>query len=228
MRTHTIVIYSFDELSEAAKKKALEHHRNYEVEDSNWWDWTYDSFIDNASLKGYSVLPKDIQFDLSQGACFSGTVRKTHEQTLALLPCDLVAKINLINAKLRLLGDGPRITDLECQFWLNYSNNYRRSKTMSISSVSFIFGEWTRCNRNTCTCFPEWPSLCDELEALWESINDAIYGPVEKAVLEEARGLADELHKSLEKEHEYLTSDEHLSEMFRSNDKEFTEDGKPF
>lgn len=227
MRTIETTVYTFDELSDSAKQKALDADRNRDV-DHNWWEWTYEDFISQAALKGYAIEAKDIHFtgfwSQGDGACFSGTVRKTSEETIALLPCDLAAKIKLINSKLRLLGEEPRINDLEQEFKLTTSGRYSHSNTMDISTATY-FGQWTRCKPDTCTCCPEWPSLCDELEALYELVDNE-FNSVREAVLEEARGLADDLYKSLEQEHKYLTSDEHIAEYLRGEEAEFTEDGR--
>jgi len=232
MKTHTISVYSFDELSDTAKQKALDNHRYMEVEHHDWWDHLYNSFIERVALKGYTVSYKNIHFSgfwsQGDGACFRGRVHKTNEEILALLPCDLAAKIKLINSKLRLLGEDDRIDDLSCDFTLETSGRYSHSGTMQIDKVYINFGQWTRCSPHTCTCCPEWPSLCNELESIYELVDNEIYSSVEKAVLEEARGLADQLYEELEKEHEYLTSDEFIAERLRDSDTEFTEDGKAF
>lgn len=45
MRTEQINIYQFSELSEAAKKKAIEKRRNWNVE-HDWYDCIYDQFME--------------------------------------------------------------------------------------------------------------------------------------------------------------------------------------
>lgn len=44
MRTEQINIYTFDELSESAKQKALEKRRYWNVQDTFWYECTYDWF----------------------------------------------------------------------------------------------------------------------------------------------------------------------------------------
>ncbi len=231
MRTIKTKVYTFDELSDSAKQKALDKHRYMEVEYPEWWDCTYDDFIEQVALKGYSVAYKDINFSgfscQGDGACFRGRVHKTHEEILALLPCDLAAKLKFIGSKLRLLGEDVRLDDLSCDFTLETSGRYSHSSAMRIDNVYPNHGPWSRCQPDTCTCYPEWPGLCDELEELHGLVEDALHSTeLQDALLEEARDLADELYKSLEQEHEYLTSDEYIAESFRERDTEFTEDGK--
>lgn len=43
MRTEQISVYTFDELSESAKQKAIEKRRHWNVE-HDWWSFTYDWF----------------------------------------------------------------------------------------------------------------------------------------------------------------------------------------
>jgi len=238
MKTHTISVYSFDELSDTAKQKALDNHRYMEVEHYDWWDHLYNSFIERVALKGYTVSYKNIHFSgfwsQGDGACFRGRVHKTNEEILALLPCDLAAKIKLINSKLRLLGEDDRIDDLSCDFTLETSGRYSHSGTMRIDNVYPNHGPWSRCP-GRCVCCPEWPQtqpgtgLCYELEKLHGLVEDALHSTdLQNTLLEEARGLADQLYEELEKEHEYLTSDEFIAERLRDSDTEFTEDGKAF
>lgn len=226
MRTIETTVYTFDELSDSAKEKALDNRRYYYVEGDNWWDWTYDDFIQGAALKGYSILPKDIHFtgfcSQGDGACFAGSVRKTSEEVLALLPCDLAAKIKLHHAKCRLLEIDPINLELSAVIARGHSN-YSHSNTMEIVEAEFADRNWSRCNMGPCFCSPNWPDVCDEREALLRGVGLVSLTPL---LLEEAKGLADELYKSLEQEHEYLTSDECLAERFHDRGDEFTEDGK--
>ena len=224
MRTIETAVYTFDELSDSAKRKALDANRDRDV-DHNWWEWTYEDFISQVALKGYAVQAKDIHFtgfwSQGDGACFAGSVRKTSEETLALLPCDLAAKIKLHHAKCRLLNIDPINLELSAVIARGHSN-YSHSNTMEIVEAEFADRNWSRCNMGPCFCSPNWPDVCDEREALLCGVGLVSLTPL---LLEEAKGLADELYKSLEEEHEYLTSDEHIAEYLRGEEIEFTEDG---
>lgn len=224
MRTIETTIYTFDELSDSAKQKALDHYRYYDVQ-HDWWEWTYEDFISQAALKGYAVQAKDIHFtgfgSQGDGACFAGSVRKTPEETLALLPCDLAAKIKLHHAKCRLLEIDPINLELSARL-IHDNSNYCHSNTMEIVEAEFADRNWGRCNMGPCFCSPNWPDVCDERDELISKVGLVNFDNI---LLEEARDLADELYKSLEQEHEYLTSDEHLAEHLRGDEIEFTEDG---
>lgn len=224
MRTIETTIYTFDELSDAAKKKALDKHRDYYVDDC-WWDCSYGNFIQSASSKGYSILPRDIHFtgfsSQGDGACFAGTVRKTSEETVALIHDPLAAKIKLHHSKCRLLNIEPINLELTARLF-HGGTTYCHSGTMEIAETEFADHYWGRCYMGECICSDNWPGVCDEREALLREIGLV---PFSRILLQEARDLADELYKTLEKEHEHLTSDECITYHLRHNDYEFTEDG---
>jgi hypothetical protein len=229
MRTIEKTIYEFDELSDKAKAKALDHCREWQTE-HDWWDCQYENFIEKITEHGYSVDPKKIHFSgfwsQGDGACFEGTFRFGHEKTATLLPCDLVAKINLFNAKMRLMGN-PNTIDLEISGGIGTSGHYSHSGTMSVEKIDIypMPSDFNRCNMGTCDCVDGWPGVCDEGEAINDAI-EAAYSSVEEAIKEEARGFADDLYSDLETEYEWLTSDEQVAEMIRANEYEFDEDGE--
>lgn len=76
MRTKEIKLYTFDELSEEAKEKAINTHRDWNV-DYYWWDFVYDDAKDIASIIGIDI--DNIWFSgfwsQGDGACFVGTYR---------------------------------------------------------------------------------------------------------------------------------------------------------
>lgn len=87
MKTVTLQLFEFCELSEAARKKAADHIRDFEV-DFPWWEWTYEDANTVAKLMGIRIatIPErlvgggflekpDIMFSLygqGGGATFTG------------------------------------------------------------------------------------------------------------------------------------------------------------
>jgi len=57
MQTHVITTYSFEELNDAAKEKAIENNRDINVEYC-WWDFTYD----DAKMIGLQLTGFDITY----------------------------------------------------------------------------------------------------------------------------------------------------------------------
>lgn len=49
MRTIETVVYTFDELSDDAKQKALDNNREINVDYSEWYDYVYDNFVENTT-----------------------------------------------------------------------------------------------------------------------------------------------------------------------------------
>lgn len=55
MKTIKIKIYSFEELSEQAQQKAMEHYSDFNV-DSEWWEGTYDDAENvGIKIKGFDI-----------------------------------------------------------------------------------------------------------------------------------------------------------------------------
>lgn len=231
MRTIETTLYQFDELSDEAKAKALDQCRDWSV-DHHWWEFVYERFAEDMAERGYSIHVKDINFSgfwsQGDGACFKGTFRFGHDKTATLLPCDLVTKIDLFNAKMRLLGN-PNTIDLEISGGIGTSGCYSHSGTMSVDKLDIypMPQDLNCCNHSGCECIPGWPDSCRDMKviAMWIDRYD-LHASVEEAIRDEARGYADDLYSDLEKEHEYLTGDEHVAEMIRANEREFTENGK--
>jgi hypothetical protein len=230
MRTIETTIYEFDELSDDAKEKALDKCRDWSV-DHDWWEYLFESRAEQWAEKGYSVDPKDIHFSgfwsQGDGACFKGTFRFDHAKTASLLPCDLVTKIDLFNGKMRLIGN-PNIIDLEISGGIGTSGRYSHSGTMSVDKLDIypMPDDLSGCNHSGCECIPGWPDSCRDLKVIGMAIDSwDLHISVEEAIKEEARGLADELYSDLEKEYEYLTSDEQVAEMIRANEREFDAEG---
>jgi hypothetical protein len=58
MQTHTITTYSFEELNEAAKEKAIDANRDINVEYWEWWHTVYD----DAKMIGLKLTGFDITY----------------------------------------------------------------------------------------------------------------------------------------------------------------------
>lgn len=65
MRTLEITAYTFDELSETAKEKALYNNRDINTDD-NWWEWTYQD-AENFGIKitSFDIYYRKITIELT-------------------------------------------------------------------------------------------------------------------------------------------------------------------
>ena len=211
--TTTSTLYKFEELSESAQKTALDKLRDWNVDAIDWWDYLYDNFKKKMPL-GYYVGRINFSGFWSQGdgAKFNGIVTKNHNQCLALLPCDLAAQVRAFNAKCRLLGIEEIV--LEFHSKIDSSGHYEHSGCMSLDCPTFTH---------------DWDDTLGDIlmQSEFHELAQALYdcNEIDEAVIKEARGYADDLYRDLEKEYEYLTSDEAVSENIIHSELEFTEDG---
>ena len=74
MKTETITIYNFNELSPEAKQKALDDNRYWNVDGLDWWDGVYGNVKDAAKMLGIEI--DDIYYSgfysQGDGAKFTG------------------------------------------------------------------------------------------------------------------------------------------------------------
>jgi hypothetical protein len=226
MRTIKTILYEFDELSDKAKKKAIEHF-------GQWWHEDFDGdgikYLWKTKLEELGYKNADIKFSgfdsQGDGACFNSNIEFDHKQSLALLPCDLKTKINIHNAKCRLHSTVETL-DLSMYGQIVTSGNYYHSGTMQLGEFTIHPDRWHRCNLGPCDCVPTWLGVCDEFEELTELLRkDNLYMQMVLAIQDQARSLADEIYSDLEKEYEYRTSDEAVAEMIRANEYEFDAEG---
>lgn len=226
MRTIETTIYEFDELSDKAKAKALDKCRDWSV-DHGWWEYLLEDRAEQWVEKGYYVRPPNINVSgfhsQGDGACFKGTFDFSHEQCLALLPCDLADRITLHNTKCRLHGADELA--LKITGTIVTSGRSSHSGSMSVGDLNVQPEMWHRCNLGPCDCVPSWLGICDEFEDVEKYFCDDAVPYIEEAIKEEARGLADELYSDLRAEYEYRTGDEHVAEMIRANEREFDAEG---
>lgn len=219
MRTEEVKVYQFDELSEGAKEKALNDARDMEVAFPDWWHAVYDQWTEKLEEIGYTLKTRavglmgggtrhdpDIQFtgfwSQGDGASFTSYVDVDKVAERIGMDDDL--------ARLRdLLRDGewdPEGEDdvdlFEVSIDRSRSAHYVHEMTMTRSVHPWYLDADTRT----------------EEQQIANRLADAI--------LDDAREQAQELYKSLEQEHEFLTSDEVVAEGLQANEVEFTEDGE--
>lgn len=121
MKKYTIQAYSFNELSEEAKQKAIEATRgNESYLDWDWWNCIYDNFKRNMEQSGYEV--DNIYFSgfwsQGDGACFTGSVS-----------IDEWLKAHKLGNKYRKLYNLAQ--DYGSQVIIEQVGNYSHSGTMS-------------------------------------------------------------------------------------------------
>ena len=209
MKTRTINIYHFDELSDEAKQTAINSNRSWSVQDFEWWDSSYESFADAADLFGLDIrqtrkplvggghrYDPTIFFsgfsNQGDGACFEG---------------DYSYKKGALKAtKQAFPGDSELLCIVQGLQTLQQRNFYQLTATTK-----------HRGRYNHSGCMDITVNRAD---------GKAVSDDDEETLKQLMRDFADWIYSSLEKEYDYLTSDEAIAESLRANEIEFTEDGQ--
>lgn len=197
------LIYTFDELPDAAKEKAREWYRNGQL-DYDWWEFVYDDADKIASIIGIDIDRKGkntpaIYFSgfwsQGDGACFEGSYRykKGWRKELAKY-----AQKNEHNAEIWQIAEALQ-TIQASQFYkleatCRHRGHYQHSGCMSVE--------------------------VEHAEDRYRDIGDA-----EDEVRDQLRLFADWIYGRLEQEHDWLTADEQVDESIRANEYTFNEDG---
>lgn len=219
--TLTKTAYTIDELSDAARAKALDAHREWHV-DHDWWDSCYDSAADAAKHLGLDIMGKRVQlrngtvrydpainfsgfWSQGDGASFEGSFT-LNDVDAAALKADFGtdAELHAIADTLEELKSA--LTALEVTASItNGHGNYSHEYTMCIEVDPF-------------------DGLDDDV--IFAMLN-AIYGKLdaEENIRALMRRFARWIYRMLEQEYEYLTSDEAIIESLQVNDMLFDEDG---
>ena len=209
MKTRTINIYHFDDLSDEAKQTAIDSARYADVEFFEWWDSSFDSFAEAADLFGLdirqtrkSLMDGTFRYDPTiyfsgfssqgDGACFEGyyTYKKgALKATKQAFPAD--------SELLRI------VRDIQA---LQQRNFYQLTATTK-----------HRGHYNHSGCMDITVDRAD---------GKAVRDDDEESLKQLMRDFADWVYLRLEEEYDYLTSDETVAESLRVNEVEFTEDGQ--
>ena len=181
MRTETIQLYNFEELSEASKEKAIEDYREHNYMDYEWWDWLHEEF--HEKLKEIGVSCKDFSWELDRGRNFEMNNPIIFDEKLFLKSAGFQKE--LILCSLDEFGIGSiDVNEYGNVNFLVYDNE-------DMERAEEIFGK-------------------DIEEKLGDYINNITNGFFER----------------LEKEYEYMGSDEFIREELINNEWEFTVEGK--
>lgn len=170
MRTETITktYYTFDELPEDIKEKAIEKLYDINV-DHDWWDFTYE----DAKNIGLKIE----EFDIDRGSYVRGKF--------------------ILSA---------------CEVAQNIFNNH---------------GEETETYKTACAFMEEWqPLWADYLDEASEHYESRQYeDKMQDEEDEFLRSLCEDYRIILQKEYDYLTSEEAIIETIQANEYEFDEEG---
>ena len=192
--TTTRTLYTFAELSEAARAAVLDKYRDWNVEGLDWWDSVYEDAQAIGALMGFTGMEIGFSGFWSQGdgARFDASysfARDCYRRVKAYAPKDetlhnLAAKLQALQKK-----NGRKL-----------EGGCKRDK----SGMSYEHSGWMSCE----------VERTDEKEVSDEDAQEFT------AI---ARGFANWIYRTLEKDYEGQTSDEAVAAALE--DREFTEAG---
>lgn len=195
MRQQTVNIYTFDELSDAAKQKAIDAARYWDVQDSEWWDFVYDNSKSVAALMGIDIDRIYFSGFWSQGdgACFEGPY--SYERDSVNRVKEYAPQDSELHEIAEALAAIQKRNFYQLHATTYHSGFYQHSGCMRVNV------ERDSANYQDMT-------------------SDA-----ESDLIDALRAFADWIYSRLESEYEYLTSDEYVKERLSDSGLEFTEDG---
>jgi len=247
MRTMEISVYMFDELSEKAKERVLEKHRDINV-DHEWHESTIAAWKEKLAEKGFEDAKIYFSGFSSQGdgACFDAECNIS-KLAVAVYSSKLVDE-GFYREVLQLLvnGDSLIIAKIEKN---SYGNHYSHANTRYISIDDSVLYYHTLKEREMIeetmkilqADLVHIPAMISEYEGDDEILSGLItlrlkysapaieYGDLiekfRKDINELRENLSNEIYRELEKDYYCLVSDEQVIETIKANSYEFDEDG---
>lgn len=198
-QTHTITTYQFSELSDEAQKKALDTCRDWNVDDSYWYETIIEDAKETAALMGLEV--DNIYFSgfwsQGDGASFTGNYSYRKGSVKAVkehAPQD--TELHRIAADLAA-----------------HQSRYFYGLSASISANDRYHTLHVEIDSEHVTL--PWAAFDDT--SACETAHDGISEPL--------KDFAHWIYRDLERSYEYLISDDAVREAIESNEIEFTETG---
>ncbi len=207
METICTTVYQFDELSDDAKQEARDWWREGGFDyDYEWWDGVYDLAKEAAGMLGIEI--ENIWFSgfssQGDGACFVGayTYSKGWRAKLKTeFPEEHWKEIYEIGDALQAIQSKYFY---QLTAYVTHCDRYYHEHSVNIS---IDIDQWSGIPNG---CY--WGVSPDDDEALADALRNFMCW----------------IYRTLEKEYDYLNSDENVDETIRANEYTFTEDGTRF
>ena len=193
--TETIA-YKFDELSKDAQEKAIDNNRHFNVDVDWWYEWIIEDFKENNEYFDVDRVYFSGFWSQGDGAMFEYSSVKGQLISDFLLTLDLSPmRKSWLNNNAGFYGKGRQ------------SGHYYHEKSCShsigveVDNGDILYG----------TNFREWIESFDS--------------QFERFVIDKYESMCCDLYATLNKEYDYLTSDEVIKESLIENDYEFDING---
>lgn len=222
MRIKQTTVYFYNELSDKAKERAREWYREGNL-DYDWWDFLYDDFERRAKELGIELSYRSIPlmngktrsepeiyfsgfYHQGSGSSFVGRWRASDIKLDKLkAECPTDKELHRIGGILADCAkeDGEMWSDITAKGdnWISVETHDGDTLAETLIKLDYESNEYARLTQSS-------QQRADEVTEALRNFNRWIY-------------------RCLEKEYEWLNSDEHIKESIIATEYEFTEDGKP-
>lgn len=202
MRTKTVQLYKFDELSDKAKERA----RDWYAQSSSCDNWWSECVLDNAKtiLEKLGFREPDIYWNgfcsQGDGACFEGKWFASYCR-----PLEVKAEYGDSELELQRIADKFATVLVRCKL------------VVGAEPMARLSHNGRSCHENSVN-----------FEFYWDDGDDndyADYTDYNEVIEEASRDLMRWIYSALETEYNYQTSEEQIDEQMRINEYEFTQEG---
>lgn len=215
--------YDFEQLSKDAQENAIEKNRDINIDDDGWEDPTIEGFKEDMSEYGISDIEVQYSGFWSQGdgASFTGEISNTKEFLAKALGLESNEFVDMEDGKYKSGDDGldSLIGDL-AELGLDSRDKIKPEDFyISIERISSRYSHENTVKISIDIDEPEnWDG--DFSKKAWQYLEE-----IEEKATEWLRSECNKLYRSLEKDYDYLTSDEAVRETLIENGYEFDEGG---
>lgn len=209
MKKITITLYSFEELPQTIQKQVTQKLSSINVDNSFWYEYSYDHFQNLCALLGIAIEPRSLHFNgfyaQGDGSCFQADVDLTkliegigNRAWIALMPES--------ELEIQVPGISPRLFSLIKKAGIDTSAKIH-SHSNGIGIAAGINWDY-ESSKNL-------------------SNIDKAFSDLEGWFQKTAKTLNDYLYMNLQTEYEFLTSEQSVAETITANEYLFTIDGEP-
>jgi hypothetical protein len=206
VETTTRTLYEFAELGDAAKERARDWFREGAL-DHEWYDYIYDDAKAVGALMGITV--DTIHFSgfacQGDGACFVGSYEYS--------PGGIKAVRTYAPEDDTLLAVARALRDAKARGVQRQPDAVRRTNKYELSAT-VEHGDSNYCHESSV--------LIDVYHGVFDHADEDTSYEVTEALRDFMRWI----YQNLEREYDYLLSDESVDANIRANEYEFTEDGR--
>jgi hypothetical protein len=189
-------VFKFDELSDEGKKKGVENLYDINVSDFEWWDCTYEDATEIAALMGIEISEIYFSGFSSQG---DG----------ACFECSYSYQKGGVKAVKDYAPIDKELHQIAARLQAIQRKNFYKVGAEIKHSGSYY--------HENCTDIQVWSNN----EAMGGANDEAYYGTKEAL-----KDFMKWIYRQLERQYDYLTSEEAIVETIEANDYEFTAEGK--